>query len=80
MSFNSIQSVVVHDLSAYARVSIFHMETGLQSCPKHHNIVPAVQTKGKVYFILPVTKDRLPSLLETQNDINFGHVKTCVKP
>ena len=29
---------------------------------------------------LPVTKDRLSSLLETQNDINFGRVKTCVKP
>ena len=32
---------------------------------------------GKVHLILPVTKDRLSSLLETQNDINFGHVKTC---
>ena len=27
--------------------------------------------------MLPVTKDRLSSLLETQNDINFGLVKTC---
>ena len=26
---------------------------------------------------MPVTKDRLSSLLETQNDINFGRVKTC---
>ena len=26
------------------------------------------------------TKDRPSSLLETQNDINFGLVKTCVKP
>ena len=25
-------------------------------------------------------KDRLSSLLKTQNDINFGLVKTCVKP
>ena len=25
-------------------------------------------------------EDRLSSLLETQNDINFGLVKTCVKP
>ena len=31
-------------------------------------------------LILPVTKDRLSSLLETQNDINFGLVKMCVKP
>ena len=30
--------------------------------------------------ILPVTKDRLSSLLEIQNHINFGLVKTCVKP
>ena len=37
-------------------------------------------SKGKVHLILPVTKDRLSSLLEAQNDINFGHVKTCVKP
>ena len=36
--------------------------------------------KGKVHLILPVTKDRLSSLLETHNDINFGLVKTCVKP
>ena len=36
--------------------------------------------KGKVHLILPVTKDRLSSLLKTQNDINFGLVKTCVKP
>ena len=36
--------------------------------------------KGKVHLLLPVTKDRLSSLLETQNDINFGLVKTCVKP
>ena len=36
--------------------------------------------KGKVHLILPVTKDRLSSLLETQNDINFGLVKACVKP
>ena len=35
--------------------------------------------KGKVHLILPVTKDRLSSLLKTQNDINFGPVKTCVK-
>ena len=28
--------------------------------------------KGKVHLILPVTKDRLSSLLKTQNDINFG--------
>ena len=26
------------------------------------------------------TTDRLASLLKTQNDINFGPVKTCVKP
>ena len=31
-------------------------------------------------FILPVTKDRLSSLLKTQNDINFGLAKTSVKP
>ena len=37
-------------------------------------------SKGKSYLILPVTKDRLSSLLKTQNDINFGLVKTCVKP
>ena len=36
--------------------------------------------KGKVHLILPVTKDRLSSLLKTQNYINFGLVKTCVKP
>ena len=36
--------------------------------------------KGKVHLILPVTKDRLSSLLKTQTDINFGPVKTCVKP
>ena len=34
-------------------------------------------SKGKVHLILPVTKDRLFSLLETQNDINFGRLKTC---
>ena len=28
---------------------------------------------------MPVAKDRLSSLLKTQNDINFGPVKTCVK-
>ena len=32
--------------------------------------------KGKVHLILPVTKDRLSSLLKTQNDINFGLAKT----
>ena len=32
------------------------------------------------HLILPVKKDRPSSLLETQNDINFGLVKTCVKP
>ena len=37
-------------------------------------------SKGKVHLILPVTKDMLSSLLETQNDINIGRVKTCVKP
>ena len=31
--------------------------------------------KGNVHLILPVTKDRLSSLLKTQNDINFGLVK-----
>ena len=31
-------------------------------------------------FVLPVTKHRLSSLLETQNDINCGFVKTCVRP
>ena len=36
--------------------------------------------KRKIHLIWPVTKDRLSSLLETQNDINFGLVKTCVKP
>ena len=36
--------------------------------------------KEKVHLILPVTKHRLSSLLKTQNDINFGLVKTCVKP
>ena len=35
---------------------------------------------GKVHLILPVTTDRLSSLLKTQNDKNFGLVKTCVKP
>ena len=34
--------------------------------------------EGSPYLVL--TKDRLSSLLETQNDINFGRVKTCVKP
>ena len=32
------------------------------------------------HIILPVTKDRLSSLLKTQNDINFGLAKTSVKP
>ena len=32
--------------------------------------------KGKVHLILLVTKDRLSSLLKTQNDINFGLAKT----
>ena len=38
--------------------------------------------KRKVHLILPVTKDRLSSHLETKtkNDINFDPVKTCVKP
>ena len=36
--------------------------------------------KGKVHLILPVTKDRLSSLLKTQKDINFGLAKTSVKP
>ena len=31
-------------------------------------------------LILPVTKDRLSSLLKTQNDINFGLAQTSVKP
>ena len=30
--------------------------------------------------MLPETKDRLSSLLKTQNDINFGLAKTSVKP
>ena len=34
----------------------------------------------KVDLILQITKDRLSSLLETQNDIDVGLVKTCVKP
>ena len=34
----------------------------------------------EVHLILPVTKDRLSSLLKTQNDINFGLAKTSVKP
>ena len=39
---------------------------------------PAKQDlKGKIQLILPVTKDRLSSLLETQNEINFGLVKAC---
>ena len=33
-------------------------------------------SKGKVHLILSVTKDRLSSLLEIQNDINFGSVNT----
>ena len=37
-------------------------------------------SKTKFHLILPVTKYRLSSLLETQNDRNFGRVKTCVKP
>ena len=32
-----------------------------------------------MYWLL-ITKDRLSSLLRTQTDINFGPVKTCVKP
>ena len=36
--------------------------------------------KGKVHLILPVTKGRFSSLLETQNDIHFGLVKTCANP
>ena len=36
--------------------------------------------KREVYLILPVTKDRLSSLLKTQKDINFGLAKTSVKP
>ena len=36
--------------------------------------------KGKVHLILTVMKDRLSSLLKTQNDINFGLAKTSVKP
>ena len=35
--------------------------------------------KGKVHLILPVTKDRLSSLLKTKNDINFGLAKTSLK-
>ena len=34
----------------------------------------------EVHLILPVTNDRLSSLLKTQNDINFGLAKTSVKP
>ena len=37
-------------------------------------------TFQRVNLILPLTKDRLSSFLETPNDINFGHVKTYVKP
>ena len=33
--------------------------------------------KGKVHLTLPVTKDKLSSLLETQNDINFGRQNVC---
>ena len=40
----------------------------------------SLNIKGKVHLILPVIKDRLSSILETQNDINFGLVKTYVKP
>ena len=36
--------------------------------------------KREGYLILHVTKDRHSSLLETQNDINFGLVKMCLKP
>ena len=35
---------------------------------------------SSIYCLLPVTKDRLSSLLKTQNDINLRRVKTCVKP
>ena len=51
-----------------------------------HNLIKEKLTnlsgllKGKVHFILPVIKDRLSSLLDTHSYINFGVVKTCVKP
>ena len=47
-----------------------------------HNLIKELSglLKGKVHLILPVTKDRLSSLLKTQNDINFGLAKTSVKP
>ena len=45
-----------------------------------HNLIKEKLLKGKVHLILPVTKDRLSSLLKTQNDINFGLAKTSVKP
>ena len=44
-----------------------------------HAIPPGLfNTKEKVRLILPVTKDRLSPLLETQNDINFGRVKALL--
>ena len=33
--------------------------------------------KGKVHLILLITKDRLSSLLETQNDINWSCQNVC---
>ena len=36
--------------------------------------------KGKVCHTLPVKKETHSLLLNTKIDINFGHVKICVKP
>ena len=43
-------------------------------------LINLIDWTWKVHLILPVKKDRLSSLLKTQNDINFGLAKTSVKP
>ena len=47
---------------------------------KQKNEYKTKYLEDRLHLILPVTKDRLSSLLKTQNDINFGLAKTSVKP
>ena len=58
-----------------------HLALKFSVCVKERqDRLPTMYWLPKLHLILPVTKDRLSSLLKTLNDINFGLVKTCVKP
>ena len=77
----------IANLSSCTTTELFKLLTSCLTAIKNHVIrycEKVYERSGKnlffVHLILPVTKDRLSSLLKTQNDINFGLAKTSVKP